>query len=134
MLQFTFCVEIEAGTLHGRRVSKAVFTVRPVRVTNGRRSAVIAMLGSSLRMLQFRLGMDGPFRSTNLSDFVPHTMQFLVSSYGAGFWSSKIKPEIRVLLYTLMFTRTIGIFCCLRFNSYHIPGSSWYTYHLVFNN
>ena len=39
--------------------NKAVFTVRPVWVTNGRRSAVIAMLGSSLRMLQFRLGMDG---------------------------------------------------------------------------
>ena len=32
-----------------------------VWVTNGRRSAVIAMLGSSLRMLQFRLGMDGLF-------------------------------------------------------------------------
>ena len=43
---------------------KAVFTVRPVWVTNGRRSAVIAMLGSSLRMLQFRLGMDGLCRST----------------------------------------------------------------------
>ena len=35
-----------------------------VWVTNGRRSAVIAMLGSSLRMLQFRLGMDGLCRST----------------------------------------------------------------------
>ena len=63
MRQFTFCMEIEAGTLHGRQVSKAVFTVRPVWVTNGRRSAVIAMLDSSLRMLQFHLGMDGPFRS-----------------------------------------------------------------------
>ena len=39
-------------------------TVRPVCVTNRRRSAVIAMLGSSLRMLQFRLGMDGLCRST----------------------------------------------------------------------
>ena len=35
-----------------------------VWITNGRRSAVIAMLGSSLRMLQFRLGMDGLCRST----------------------------------------------------------------------
>ena len=35
-----------------------------VWVTNGRRSAVIAMLGSSLRMLQFRLRMDGLCRST----------------------------------------------------------------------
>ena len=116
MLQFTFCMEIEAGTLHGLRVSKAVFRVRPVWVTNGRRSAVISMLGSSLRMLQLRLGMDGPFRSTKqggLSDFVPHTMQFLVSSYGTIFSSSKIKPEIRALLYTLMFARAFGIFCCL---------------------
>ena len=74
--------------------NKAVFTVRPVWVTNGRRSAVVAMLGSSLRMLQFRLGMDGPFRSTKqggLSDFVSHTMQFLVSSsYGTVFSSSNI--------------------------------------------
>ena len=63
--------------------NKAVFTVRPVWVTNGRRSAVVPMLGSSLRMLQFRLGMDGPCRSTKqggLSDFVSHTWQFLVSS------------------------------------------------------
>ena len=40
------------------------------------------MLGSSLRMLQFRLGMDEPGRSTKqgrLSDFQSHTMQFLVS-------------------------------------------------------
>ena len=62
--------------------NKAVFTVRPFWVTNGRRSAVVAMLGSSLRMLQFRLGMDGPCRSTKqggLSDFVSHTWQFLVS-------------------------------------------------------
>ena len=54
-------------------MSKAVFTVRPVWVTNGRRSAVIAMLDSSLRMLQFHLGMDGPFRSMKqggLSDLV----------------------------------------------------------------
>ena len=35
-----------------------------VWVTNGRRSAVIAMLGSSLRMLQFRIGMDRLCRST----------------------------------------------------------------------
>ena len=98
-------------------MNKAVFTVRPVWVTNGRRSAVIAMLGSSLRMLQFRLGMDGLFRSTKqggLSDFVPHNMQFLVSSsYGTVFSSSKIKPEIRAPLYTLMFARASGIFCCL---------------------
>ena len=80
-------------------MSKAVFSVRPVWVTNGRRSAVIAMLGSSLRMLQFRLGMDGPFRSTKrggLSDSVSHTMQFLVSSsYGTVLSSSKTKPENR---------------------------------------
>ena len=53
--------------------NKAELTARPVWVTNGRRSAVIAGLGSSLRMLQFRLGMDGPFSSTKqggLSDFV----------------------------------------------------------------
>ena len=40
------------------------------------------MLGSSLRMLQFRLGMDGPCRSTkqgSMSDFVSHTWRFLVS-------------------------------------------------------
>ena len=83
--------------------SKAVITVRPVWVANGRRSAVIAMLGSSFRMLQFRLGMDGPFRSSKqggLSEFVSHTMQFLVSSYGTVFSSSKIKRENRVLLYT----------------------------------
>ena len=69
-------------------MSKAVlnFTVRPEWVTNGRRSAVIAMLGSSLRMLQFRRGIDGPFLSTKqggLSDFAPHTMHFLLSSYGS---------------------------------------------------
>ena len=121
MLQFTFCMEIEAGTLHGWRVSKAVFTVRPAWVTNGRRSAVIAMLGASLRMFQFRRGMDGPFLRTKqggLPDFAPHTMQFLVSSpYGttAVLSYSKIKPERkRALLYTLMFARAIGIFCCLR--------------------
>ena len=41
------------------------------------------MLGSSLRMLRFRLGMDVPCRRTKqggLSDFVSHTWQFLVSS------------------------------------------------------
>ena len=48
--------------------------------------------------------------------------------------SSKIKAENRVLLYTLMFARAFGIFCCLCFNSYHILGSSWYTYHFVFKN
>ena len=40
------------------------------------------MLGSSLRTLQLGLGMDGPCRSTKqrgLSDFVSHTMLFLVS-------------------------------------------------------
>ena len=72
------------------------------------------MLGSSLRMLPFRLGIDGPFRSTKqggLSDFVSHTMQFLVSSsYGTVFSSSKIKPENRVLLYTLKFARAFGIY------------------------
>ena len=58
--------------------------VRPVWVTNGRRSAVIVMLGSSLRMLQLGVGMDGSCRSTKqggLSDFVSHTMHFLVSFY-----------------------------------------------------
>ena len=44
--------------------NKAIFTVRPVWVTSGRKSAVIAMLGSSLPMLQFRLGMDGLCRRT----------------------------------------------------------------------
>ena len=44
--------------------NKAVFTVRPVWVTNGCRSADIAMLCSSLRMLQFCLGMDWLCRST----------------------------------------------------------------------
>ena len=44
--------------------NKAIFTIRPVRVTNGCRSAVIAMLCSSLRMLQFRLRMDWLCRST----------------------------------------------------------------------
>ena len=76
------------------------------------------MLGSPLRMLQFRRGMDGPFLSTKqggLSDFVPHTMQFLVSSYGttAVFSYSKNKPERkRALLYTLICARAFGIFCC----------------------
>ena len=64
--QLTFCIEIEAGTLHGWQISrnKAVFMVRPVWATNRCRSAVIAMLCSSLRMLQFRLGMDWICRST----------------------------------------------------------------------
>ena len=48
--------------------------------------------------------------------------------------SSKIKPENRVLLCTLMFPRAFGIFCCSCFNFHHIPGSSWYTYHFVFKN
>ena len=33
-----------------------------------------------------------------------------------------------------MFARAFGIFCCLCFKSYHIPCSSWYTYHFVFKN
>ena len=45
--------------------------------------------------------------------------------------SSKIKPENRVPLYTFMFARAFGIFCCLCFNSHHIPGSS---HHFVFKN
>ena len=62
--------------------NKAVFTVKTVWVTNGRRYAVIAMPGSSLCMLQLGLGMNGPCRRTNqggLSAFVSRTMQFLVS-------------------------------------------------------
>ena len=72
----------EWSTIIIRDMNEAVFSVRPMWVTNGRRSAVIAMLGSSLRMFQLGLGMDGPCRSTKqggLSDFVSHTMQFLVS-------------------------------------------------------
>ena len=82
--------------------NKAVFTVRPVWVTNGRRSAVVAMLGSSLRMLQFRLGMDGPGRSTKqgrLSDFQSHTMQFLVS-----FLVHIIRDRSRQLLSFMIYT------------------------------
>ena len=74
--------------------NKAVFTVRPVWVTNGRRSAVIAMLGSFLRMLQFRLGMDGPCRSTKqggLSDFVSHTMLPLFQQTDVGKIPAKVK-------------------------------------------
>ena len=37
--------------------------------------------------------------------------------------SSRIKPEHRVLLYTLMFARAFGIFCCLCLISHHIPVS-----------
>ena len=48
--------------------------------------------------------------------------------------SSKIQAEDRVLLYTLMFAGTFGMFCCLCFYSHHISGSSWYTYHFVFRN
>ena len=48
--------------------------------------------------------------------------------------SSETKPENRVLLYTFMFARAFGIVCCLCLISYHIPGSSWYTYHFVFRN
>ena len=33
------------------------------------------------------------------------------------------EPEIRVLLYTLMFARAFGIFCCFCLISYHIPGN-----------
>ena len=47
-----------------RNRNKAVLTVRPVWVTNGCRSAVIATLCSCLSMLQFRLGMDWLCRST----------------------------------------------------------------------
>ena len=43
---------------------KAVFTVRPIWVTRGRRATVIGMLSSSLRMLQFRLGTDVLCRGT----------------------------------------------------------------------
>ena len=45
--------------------------------------------------------------------------------------SSIIKPEHRVLLYTLMFARAFGIFCCFCLISYHIPRSSWYTYSIT---
>ena len=48
--------------------------------------------------------------------------------------SSKIEPENCLLLYTLLFARAFGIFCCFCLISYHIPGSSWYTYHFVFKN
>ena len=48
--------------------------------------------------------------------------------------SSKIKPENLVLLYMLMIARAFGIFCCFCLISYHILGSSWYTYHFVFKN
>ena len=74
------CVGVFSGIIYGcvmcvgpfmddesvtiRKRNKAVFTVRLVWVTNGCRSAVIAMLCSSLRMLQFRLGMDWLCRST----------------------------------------------------------------------
>ena len=44
--------------------------------------------------------------------------------------SSNIKPENSVLMYTLMFARAFGIFCCFCLISYHIHGSSWYTYHI----
>ena len=48
--------------------------------------------------------------------------------------SSKIKSENRVLLYTWMIARAFGIFSCFCLTSYHIPASSWYTYHFVFKN
>ena len=41
------------------------------------------------------------------------------------------EPENRLLLYTVMFVRTFGIFCCFCLISYHIPGSSWYTCHFT---
>ena len=63
------------------------------------------------------------FRTTYLAVRGMH----IISSY-------KIKPENRVLLYTLMFARAFGIFSCLCFTFHHIPGSSWYTYHFVFKN
>ena len=67
-----------------------------------------------------------------LLDFVPHAYLAVRGVHIIS--SSKIKPENRVLLYTFMFARAFGIFCCLCFNSHHIPGSSWYTYHFVFKN
>ena len=45
--------------------------------------------------------------------------------------SFKIRPENSVLLYTLIFARAFGIFCCFCLISYHIPGSSWHTYHII---
>ena len=42
--------------------------------------------------------------------------------------SSIIKPEHGVLLYTWMFARAFGIFCCFCLIWYHIPRSSLYTY------
>ena len=47
--------------------------------------------------------------------------------------SSRIKPEQRVLLYTLMLARAFGIFCCSCLIWYHIPRSSLYTYHIVWD-
>ena len=44
--------------------------------------------------------------------------------------SSKIKKENRVLLYTLMFARAYGIFCCFCLISYHIPDSSWFVVYI----
>ena len=64
-----------------------------------------------------------------LLDLVPHVSQFVVyishhvrsimnimslsTWYHTFFSCSKIKPEIRALLYSLMFARAFGIFCCL---------------------
>ena len=45
-------------------MSNPVPDPRPVWVTHERRSAVIAMLGSPLRMVQFRVDMDWLWRST----------------------------------------------------------------------
>ena len=44
------------------------------------------------------------------------------------------KIAYQVLLYTLIFARSFGIFCCFCLISYYIPGSSWYTYHFIFKN
>ena len=175
MRQFTFCMEIEAATLHGWRVNKAVLTVRPVWVTNRRRSAVIAKLGSSLRILEL-LSVARNKEACPISYHIPcsswyhHMVQFfrlqklnrkiayccirrcspviLASSavYALSritylavrgihiISSSKNKPENRVLLYTLIFARAFGIFCCFCLISCHRPGSSWYTYHFIFKN
>ena len=47
--------------------------------------------------------------------------------------SSIIKPEHGVLLYTWMFARAFGIFCCFCLIWYHIPRSSSYTYYIMWD-
>ena len=105
-------------------MSNAVLKAWPGWVTNGRRSDVIAMLGSSLRMLQFRPGMDGLSVARNeeagpISYHIPCITYLAVRGIHI-ISSSKIKPENRVPLYTFMFARAFGIFCCLCLISYHI--------------